>query len=93
MAWWNKSKQTPQSQVRTQSTSTAGGSRSEPVAVSSTDWADPEAVLAEWRNSNEPPNWGNAWSMFDEGPIPAQQLNVAEYFTRKLKTVLLGTDD
>lgn len=58
------------------------------VTVSDTDWADPEVVRVEWRDDHEKPDWGGAMELFDEGPIPAQQLNVAEYFTRKLKLAL-----
>jgi hypothetical protein len=57
--------------------------------IPGTDWADPEEVLAEWRNDSEEPNWGNAMEMFDQGPIPAQRYNVAEYLTRRLKLALL----
>lgn len=66
--------------------------RDEPVrraaVVSDVDWADPEAVLAEWRHDPEAPHWGRAMELFDEGPVPAQRYNVAEYFTRRLKTAL-----
>lgn len=58
------------------------------ASVPSTDWADPEAVFAEWRNDREEPNWGAAWTMYNEGPVPGQRLNVAEYFTRVLKLAL-----
>jgi hypothetical protein len=56
--------------------------------VPDTDWADPETILAEWRNDTEAPNWGAAMRMFDEGPPPGQRINVAEYFTRRLKLCL-----
>jgi len=59
-----------------------------PLTIPDTDWADPETVFAEWRNDSEPANWGAAMEMFDEGPVPGQRLNVAEYFTRRLKVVL-----
>ena len=54
--------------------------------------ADPEAVVSEWRTESGEPNWGAAWEMFDEGPIPAQRLNVAIYFASRLKCALLGTE-
>lgn len=65
----------------------------EDAPVPDTDWADPESVLAEWRNDSEAPNWGRAMEMFDEGPVQGQRLNVAEYMTRRLKLVLLGSPD
>ena len=58
------------------------------IAVPDTDWADQEAVLAEWRHDSEPADWGGAMQLFDNGPVPAQRLNVAEYFTRRLKLAL-----
>lgn len=83
------------SKPQTTSSATTGGRTATtppPRVVPDTDWADPETVLAEWRNDSEPPNWGRAMEMFDEGPVPAQRLNVAEYFTRRLKTVLFDED-
>lgn len=65
----------------------------EPPPIPDTDWADPEAVLAEWRNNTEPSDWGGAMQMFDEGPIPAQRLNVAEYLTRRLKYYLFDDNE
>lgn len=63
------------------------------ATITDIDWADPEAVVAEWRNDSEAPNWGRAMEMFDEGPVQGQRLNVAEYMTRRLKLVLLGGSD
>lgn len=59
-----------------------------PRPVPDIDWADPESVFAEWRNDTEAPDWGAAMRMFDEGPPPGQRINVAEYFTRRLKLCL-----
>lgn len=80
VAWLRRSK--------SERSSRPGGDAASPAALSDIDWADPETVIAEWRNDSEAPNWGRAMELFDEGPIPAQRFNVAEYFTRRLKTAL-----
>jgi ABC-type glycerol-3-phosphate transport system substrate-binding protein len=79
MGWFRRSKQSDHTAVPEE----AAG-----VSVPDTDWADLEAVLAEWREDPEPPDWGRAMEMFEEGPVPAQRLNVAEYLTRRLKLAL-----
>lgn len=53
------------------------------------DWTNPQAVRAEWANQLEGEDggrlgWGNGTRMFEEGVIPGQKLNVAEYITRGL---------
>ena len=61
--------------------------------VPDVDWRDPQVIRAEWETDSEAGHWGNAMSMFDEGPVMGQRLNVAEYVTRRLKFVLLGRSD
>jgi hypothetical protein len=79
MGWFRRPKQSDHTAVPEE----AAG-----VSVPDTDWANLEAVLAEWREDPEPPDWGRAMEMFEEGPVPAQRLNVAEYLTRRLKLAL-----
>jgi hypothetical protein len=55
----------------------------------STDWTDVANVRAEWDDQLEGPDkaelgWHNGTRMYQEGVIPAQKLNVAEYITRGL---------
>lgn len=57
------------------------------TSIPDTDWADPESILAEWRNDGEEPSWGNAMHMFEED-LPAQRFNVGEYLNRRLKLAL-----
>jgi hypothetical protein len=67
------------------------------------DWSDDERIRAEW-----PPGqlegtdgarlgWSNGMALYEQGPAPAQLLNVAEYLTRGLAYTYLGqplmTDD
>lgn len=53
------------------------------------DWRSPQAVRAEWADQLEGVEggrlgWGNGRRMFEEGVVPGQKLNVAEYITRGL---------
>lgn len=53
------------------------------------DWRNPQAIRAEWANQLEGQDggrlgWRNGTRMFEEGVIPGQKLNVAEYITRGL---------
>lgn len=65
------------------------------------DWRNPQAIRAEWANQLEGENgarlgWVNGTRMFEEGVIPGQKLNVAEYITRGLAYHLFNpilTDD
>lgn len=86
MSIFGRKKQTP---------TTSAPPQREPrvLVVPDTDWRDPETILSEWRNQSDPDNWGNAMAMFDEGPVPGQRVNVAEYLTRRLKFVLLGQSE
>jgi hypothetical protein len=54
-----------------------------------TDWSSSENIRQEWSGHLESPDqallaWRNGMRLFDEGPIPMQRLNVAEYMTRAL---------
>lgn len=60
----------------------------DPTPIADVDWANREVVLAEWRDDPEAPDWGAAMEMFDEGRLPVQRFNVAEYLTRRLKLAL-----
>lgn len=53
------------------------------------DWTDPQTIRAEWEgqvqgNDDGMLGWRNGTRMFEEGLVPAQTLNVAEYLTRGL---------
>ena len=53
------------------------------------DWRNPQAVRAEWADQLEGEEggrlgWSNGTRMFDEGVVPGQKLNVAEYMSRGL---------
>lgn len=71
-------------------------------AESNIDWTDINNIRAEWANQLQSPDqgmlgWQNGMMLYDDGPIPAQRLNVAEYMTRALAHSLfeepLLTDD
>lgn len=53
------------------------------------DWTLRANIVAEWENQLEKPEqailgWRNGSRLFEEGPIPAQTANVAEYISRGL---------
>ncbi len=65
-----------------------------PNAMTTTDWADTDNIRGEWTDLESEDqamlSWRNGMSMYDQGPIPAQRLNVAEYITRALAYTLVG---
>ena len=60
-----------------------------------TDWTVRANIVAEWQDQLEKPDqailgWRNGSRMYEEGPIPEQTLNVAEYISRGLSYHLFG---
>jgi hypothetical protein len=75
---------TPPTEVmRSEQLSSVPGS----AQIPDTDWADPEAILAEWRNDSSELDSGNAMQMF-EADVPYERHNVGEYLSRELKGAL-----
>jgi len=66
-----------------------------PATPAPVNWADVENIRNEWRTQLESADdsmvaWRNGMRMYDDGPVPAQRLNTAEYMTRALGHQLFG---
>jgi hypothetical protein len=66
----------------------------EPIRPATVDWSDIENIRAEWKTLESVDasmlGWRNGMRMYDDGPVPTQRLNVAEYLTRALGHHLFG---
>lgn len=74
---------------------TAGHMDTGPATPAPVNWADVENIRNEWRTQLESADdsmvaWRNGMRMYDDGPVPAQRLNTAEYMTRALGHQLFG---
>jgi hypothetical protein len=59
------------------------------------DWSSSERIRGEWTELESPSEgllgWRNGMRLYDDGPIPAQRFNVAEYLSRGLSRTLYAS--